>query len=248
VATFTKSQRPLVIAHRGASGHAPENTIAAFRKAIEMGADGIELDVTMSSDGKIVVIHDDTLERTTSGNGLVWEKDAAALQSLDAGNWFAPTFAGQRIPLLNEVLELVGPDLFLNVEIKAGPHSQDTLTAVLALVQQRRNPGKTLVTSFDENVVRLCLEAAPTQACGLIFEADNLQRAFSGTWPAVSSHYSLITDEFMGRCRAEGRLAFAWTVNSVDLMKNMITAGVDGIITNYPDMLVTLLHPSDESL
>jgi glycerophosphoryl diester phosphodiesterase len=244
--TFTN--RPLIIAHRGASGHAPENTLAAFSKAIELGADGIELDVTMSSDGKIVVIHDDTLERTSSGQGLVWEKDAATLQALDAGTWFAPTYAGQRIPLFTEVLDLVGPDLFIDVEIKSGPYAQDTLAAVLALLRQQRHPDKTLVTSFDENIVRQCQEHAPEQACGLIFEVDNLPRAFSGNWPAVSSHYPLITDSFMQTCRSEGRLVYTWTVNTTDTMRKMIQAGVDGIITNYPDMLATLLHRSDHAL
>jgi glycerophosphoryl diester phosphodiesterase len=233
--------KPLVIAHRGASGYAPENTLAAFKAAIDMGADGIEFDVTMSQDREVVVIHDDTLDRTTSGKGTVWEKDAQALQTLDAGSWFAPAFAKQRIPLLTQVLDLVGPDLFLNIEIKYGPFAQDTLAAVFALIMQRRNPDRTLITSFDENVIRQCLESAPELSCGLIFEINNLPRAFSGRWHAVSSHFPLITDSFMQTCRSEGKQVYAWTVNSVDIMKQMVQAGVDGIITNYPDKLIALL-------
>lgn len=241
---MTESQRnPLIIAHRGASGHAPENTMTAFRQAVDLGADGLELDVTMSRDRRVVVIHDDTLDRTTTGKGLVHETEWRALHTLDAGRWFAPEFAGERIPLLQEVLELVSPALYLNVEIKSGPLALETLAAVVDLLQRHRSRANTCITSFDEAVIRSCLQHDPDMTCGLIFEADNLHRAFSGPWRLLSSHYPLITDAFMEQSKTEHRSVFTWTVNSVDVMQRMVSAGVDGIITNFPDRLAAMLNP-----
>src|SRR5690625_6609337 len=113
--------KPLIIAHRGASGNAPENTLAAFQLAVEEGADGIELDVHLSKDGELVVIHDDTLDRTTNGTGRVQDKDLDELKTYDAGSWFDSKFASERIPLLQEVIDILPDDVFLNVEIKNSP-------------------------------------------------------------------------------------------------------------------------------
>ena len=111
----------IVLAHRGYSAKAPENTMAAFELALAVGADGIELDVHMTRDGEIVVIHDDTLDRTTNGKGPVSDQTMAELRELDAGSWFSPEFAGERIPTLKLVLELIkDKDVLLNIEIKTG--------------------------------------------------------------------------------------------------------------------------------
>src|SRR5512143_199880 len=107
-------RRPLILAHRGASRRAPENTMAAFRLAAELGADGVELDVQLSKDGEVVVMHDSRVDRTTDGHGRIRDLPLAELRALDAGGWYAPEFAGERIPTLAEVLHELGPRLVLN--------------------------------------------------------------------------------------------------------------------------------------
>ena len=131
-------EKPLNFAHRGASGHAPANTMAAFLLAAEMGADGIELDVHLSADVELVVIHDHAVDSTTDGQGPVSALSLAELQQLDAGSWFAPRFAGERIPTLRQVLEAVGQRLLINVEIKVAPgHHPPTLEReVVRLIEE----------------------------------------------------------------------------------------------------------------
>ena len=131
--------RPLNFAHRGASYEAPANTLAAFLLACELGADGIELDVHLSSDGEVVVIHDFDVEATTDGQGRVRDKTLAELKALDAGGWFDPTFAGQRIPTLQEVIDAIGHHLLLNVELKTDNLRDDGLPAAVVQILEE-NP------------------------------------------------------------------------------------------------------------
>ncbi len=161
------------IAHRGASAVAPANTLAAFEKAAELGADGIEFDVHLSADGAPVVIHDFAVDATTDGSGRVAEMDLAQLKQLDAGSRFDPAFAGERIPTLEEVLQTFGDRLLLNVELKSTSPRDDGLErAVLALVEQYELGSRVLLSSFNPFSLRRAKKLAPHVRVGLLYAPD----------------------------------------------------------------------------
>src|SRR5699024_8402340 len=161
---------PLIMAHRGASGNAPENTMAAFQLAVDEGADGIELDVHLSKDGEIVVIHDDTLNRTTNGTGNVHEKDLAELKTYDAGSWFDPKFSEERIPLLQEVIDILPESVFLNIEIKNSPIVHTGIEQKLVdLLGKNNRLNDTLISSFDHESLYTIKKLAPELKIGIIY-------------------------------------------------------------------------------
>ena len=162
--------RPRVFGHRGAMGHAPENTFASFERAIELGVDAIELDVHLTADGEVVVIHDAELHRTTDGDGLVGQKTLAELKTLDAGVRFAPEFAGQRIPTLGEVLAWARGKCVLDVEIKGGPWPYDGIEArVVDLIRRHEMVDQTIVISFHHPIVARVKALAPEIATGTLW-------------------------------------------------------------------------------
>jgi glycerophosphoryl diester phosphodiesterase len=230
----------LRVAHRGASGSAPEHTREAFRRAVEFGADMIELDVQLSADGELVVIHDFELERTTSGHGTVRGCSLAALRELDAGSWFAPEFRGERILTLSEVLELVSDRADLNVEVKPTAGDEQLVAAELVQVLRRFDKvDSTIVSCFDFDVLRRLRGLDATLPLGLLtHDAD-----FSATWSAarelkarsVHPHWALVTTELIADARKVGVEVITWTVNDVEVMEELLCRGVDGIISDYPE-------------
>ena len=156
----------LILGHRGARGHAPENTMASFQAALDMGADGIELDVQMTKDGKVVVCHDHSLERTSNGSGWLVEHTREELRALDFGSWFSPQFAGEKIPTLREVLQWAAPTrLIVNVEIKHGPVIYEGIEEkVSALIRECRMVERVIVSSFYHpsllKILRFCTRFA----------------------------------------------------------------------------------------
>jgi glycerophosphoryl diester phosphodiesterase len=241
--------RPLVIAHRGACDVAPENTLAAFEAAVQAGADGIELDVTRCASGEIVVIHDDTVDRTTNGSGRVAELPLGALRELDAGTWFDASFARQRIPLLSEVLDSVGSRLrMINIEIKGMRFGGDGIEAEIAeLVRQRGLEQRVLISSFNPLALWRMRRAARGLACALLYFSAaqtpvarwlvlNLLRP-----QAVHPQYKMVNGAYMAWARARKLCVNVWTVNEATHMRAMSELGVDGIITNHPGALRQLL-------
>ena len=163
----------LDFAHRGASHDAPQNTLAAFRLAREMGADGLELDVQVSKDGEAVVIHDFTVDETTDGSGWVRDMTLGQLKDLDAGSWFGPAFAGERIPTLAEVFSAIGERLLVNVELKTtGMRDQGLERTVLALIERHRMEDHVLISSFNPFALRRCKRLAPRVRAGLLVAPD----------------------------------------------------------------------------
>jgi glycerophosphoryl diester phosphodiesterase len=237
--------RPLNLAHRGASAHAPENTLAAFRLAAEMGADGIELDVHLAADGEVVVIHNDTVDNTTNGTGRVSQMLLADLQALDAGSWFDPHFAGERIPTLREVFEAVGHQLLINVEIKVeqGYHPMEQEAETVRLIEDGGMLDRVIVSSFSAASLRRVHKMNPRIPLGLLYA-----RPEPGFWPllvrwlytpldALHPHYDMVTPRYVEKARRRGQRIHAWTVYSMADMRRMRDLGVDGIITNHPDLL-----------
>lgn len=242
------SRRPLNFAHRGACREAPENTLAAFECAVQLGADGIELDVQLSKDGEVVVIHDFRLETTTDGEGLVRDKTLADLRELDAGEWFDPSFPGQRIPTLQEVIDAVGHHLLLNIELKTMDVKDDGLAAaVMRIVEVNGLLERVVLSSFNPLAVWRAKRLNPRVPAGLLYAPDSaffLRRP----WPrhfvqleALHPHHTDVDERYMAWARERGYRIHTWTVDDPDRMRELARLGVDIIITNRPDLLSEVL-------
>ena len=242
--------RPLNLGHRGASAAAPQNTLAAFRKAVEMGADGVELDVQLSADGVPVVIHDFTVNKTTSGTGRVADKTLAELKALDAGSKFSPHFAGERIPTLAEVFEAIDGKLLVNVELKAPSHNWNTALVgpVLETVRRHGMQTKVLFSSFNSHMLRAMKQLAPGIPAGVLYEPDSpvyVRRAWLDPFvphEARHPHRTMLTGPIVGWYHAHGLRVNTWTVDDPAEMRRHIDTGVDSIITNKPDVLKSVLQ------
>ena len=244
VASCTKKESDkmfIVTAHRGASGLAPENTLAAFKKAMEIGADFSELDVHLSADGEVVLLHDDTLDRTTNGSGPIYEWKLADLKKLDAGSWFSPEFAGEPLPTLREVIQLVKGKMKLNIEIKISGNEPDIAERVVDIVRSEQFDRDCMITSFDRATVEKVKEIAPDLKVGLIFSTDYPEDVFEGNWEVLSSNKKNVNKGFVQKAHTAGKELHVWTVNEKEKMVELINLGVDGIITNYPNRLIEVL-------
>jgi len=246
-----QSANTLNIAHRGASAAAPPNTLAAFEKAIELGADGVEFDVHLSADGVPVIIHDFTVGATTDGSGRVTDKTLAQLKQLDAGSHFDPAFAGERIPTLEEVLEAVGSRLLLNIELKTTSLRDNGLEpTVITQVEQHGLSDSVLFSSFNPFSLRRAKRIAPHIPVGLLY-SPGLPLPLRHAWlapmfPHEARHpeHTMVNTHCMARARRRGYWVNTWTVDDPDDMRRLIGLGVDGIITNVPDVLRSILELS----
>ena len=237
------------IAHQGASTAAPPNTLAAFEKAVELGADGIEFDVHLSADGVPVVIHDFTVDGTTDGSGRVTDMTLAQLKQLDAGSHFDPAFAGERIPTLEEVLEAVGSRLLLDIELKCFSLRNAGLErAVIAQVERHSLSDRVLLSSFNPFSLRRAKRIAPHIPVGLLY-SPRLPLPLRRAWlapvvPHEARHpeHTMVDAHYMAWARRRGYRVNTWTVNDPDEMRRLIDLGVDGIITDVPDVLHNVLE------
>jgi len=236
-----------IIAHRGASGHAPENTLAAFERAIELGAPFIETDVRLTRDARFVAIHDSTLERTTDGRGSVHDFSLAELRQLDAGRWFGAQFAGQRIPTLDEILAFAQQrDIVFYLDIKYlgawGMHH-----ALAAALEQPETAARTIVISFDPDALMTLRRLNPSIMLGLLaekMEGDLVQKALGAGARQICPRWDLVTREFVERAQHGDLHVVPWTVNHAPEMRRLVDAGVNGIITDFPDRLRGVLAES----
>jgi glycerophosphoryl diester phosphodiesterase len=216
---------PKIFAHRGASAQAPMNTVPAFLLAATLGADGIELDVRKTKDGAIVVIHDDSVDATTNGTGRVADLTLAEIQTLDAGN-------GTQIPTLSEVFIAVGAKFAcINVEIKEVGIEADTI----ACIHEHHMANRVLISSFETAVLHTCKRLAPEIPVAYLFaqpqtmpEADN--------WEIIHPYYLWANTEHLARWQEMGKTINVWTVNDPSEIQCLIALGVDGIITDVPDL------------
>ncbi|MFI5394660.1 MAG: glycerophosphodiester phosphodiesterase [Candidatus Binatia bacterium] len=230
----------LRIAHRGASGGAPEHTRRAFERALAVGVDMIELDVQLSRDQELVVMHDHELERTTTGSGLVREHDFADLRALDAGSWFASEFAGERVMSLREVVLLVDGHVRLNVEIKAPSEDWHVLAKELTTLLRRHGQlDRTVISSFEPGALQVVRTQASDARLGLLWQAPDLTEAWRWSREvhaaSIHPHWLLVREKFMCAARQHGLQAFVWTVNDVETMRELVRREVDGIISDFPE-------------
>jgi len=231
----------MAIAHRGASSYAPENTFAAFDLAIEMGARHLELDVHFSSDGHLVVIHDDTVDRTTDGSGPVTSRSLAALTALDAGAWFDPRFKGERIPTLGAVLERYW-GAHLHVELKG--HSAGLAQRAVDMIRSSGIATNVTITSFQKAKLEETRAYAPELPTGwLVGEVSDavVAQARAMGLTQLCPRAGAVTPELVCRLHAEGLVVRAWGVATEDLMRQVVTAGADGMTVNFPDKLLAYL-------
>jgi len=247
-AAFPYRDRPLNFGHRGAPMAAPENTLASFQKAREMGADGVELDVMLCADGEPVVIHDFSVERTTNGHGRVKELTLAQLQALDAGSWFNPQFAGERIPTLREVAAWAGEDILLNIELKSTSiHGDGLEEKVIAIVHEFGLEQRVVISSFNPFALRRVKQLAPHMHTGLLYAGDlpiYLRRAWLRPLAhpdALHPYYGMVTADYLSWARRKGYRVNVWTPDQVADWHRLIAQKVDMIITNRPDALVMVL-------
>ena len=244
--------QPLVIAHRGASAYAPENTLAAFKLAAEQEADAIELDVDLTHDGHVVVMHDATIDRTTDGHGRLSDLTLEEIRRVDAGAWKSAEFKGERVPLLEEVLEAVGQRLLINIELKGMSLRGTGLEAkVAALIAQHDLIDRVIISSFNPFALRRVKRVNPYLACGLIHSPD-LPIFLRNAWlapliPGLNArhpHHSQVSKAIVDRFHAQGLVVSAWTINQAGIARSMIQAGVDGMFGDDPVLLRETLEPS----
>ena len=240
-------KQPVIIAHRGASAAAPENTIAAFKRAVELGAGGIEFDVQLSLDGQPVVIHDETVDRTSNGTGWVKDKTLEELKTLDFGSWFAPGFSGERISTLEEVLFLLSSWTgMLNIEIKSGPVFYHGIEKkVVGLVRKYNMSHRVIISSFNHYSLVEVAGIAPEIGTGVLY-MEGLYEPWSYAIKlgacAVHPLFHTLVPEVVEGCRENGIAVNTFTVDRPELIKKMIVMGVDGIITNVPDIALDIVR------
>jgi len=241
-----KKERMWIVGHRGAMGHAPENTRASFEKALRLGADAVECDVHRSKDGETVVLHDGRLDRTTNGRGPVRSRTWAQLRKLDAGAWFAPRFKKERLWRLGDLIRWArrkktraGRPLNLIVEIKTSPDSPRRLPA--AVVEALAAGGmvdRTIVISFDPRAVRAVKARCPALRAGLLFSnpLPGLTRRMAALGAdAIFPKHTLIDRALMTTARRHGWFVGTWTANETAELRRLSSLGVHAAATNYPE-------------
>lgn len=231
----------LRVGHRGAAGTHPENTMVSFRRAMEIGVDGVEFDVHRTMDGHLVVIHDAAVDRTTDGNGLVMAMTLEELRRLDAGVKKGSEFAGEQIPTLQELIRSTPPDLFLFLELKAGSvHYPGIEAELLAVLQEEGATGRVQVSSFDHQALKRLHELEPSLPLGMLF-AENLLNpaalALEIGCEAIHPAWEWVTEEMVAAAHDAGLKVNTWTVNNPFAIARVLSFGVDGVMSDFPDRL-----------
>ncbi|MGY0217313.1 glycerophosphoryl diester phosphodiesterase [Endozoicomonadaceae bacterium StTr2] len=229
-----------VIGHRGCAALAPENTLAGIRKAHELGISAVEIDVVLTADGQLVIHHDRTVKRCTDGRGEVLSLTLEQLQQLDAGSWFAPEYAGEKIPTLKDALQLIQQlGLKLNLEIKMHRHAPEPLVEpVIGQLQQCWSDNHNLViSSFDHQALKLCHQLAPEYNIGHLFEA--LPSDWEAMAAAVHAKSIHVCHKKLKAAQAEaikkaGYELYVYTVNHTDNADHFFNIGVDGLFSDEP--------------
>lgn len=230
------------LGHRGYSGNYPENTMLAFQKAMEAGADGIELDVQFSKDGRLVIIHDETLDRTTTGKGWVRDHTLEELKSLDASFKFTGQYGVNQIPTLCEVLDYMkDKDAVTNIELKTGVFEYEGIEeAVLNCVRKHNLSDKVIISSFNHYSILRMRKLAPELKCGLLTDCWLIN---AGKYvhdldvPCYHPAFRNLTPEITNEIKQYGLEINTWTVNTLEDFKNLESLGVDVAIGNYPELI-----------
>src|ERR1700716_3247045 len=239
--------RVWVIGHRGAMGYCPENTFVSFERALELGADWIELDVHLTRDGALAVIHDESVDRTTDGHGLVRDHSLSELKLLDAGAWFGPGYAGQRIPTLEEVLAWAhSRGTIVDIEIKNGPiFYRGIEEAVVKALDDSHMTEQVIVISFDHAAVQRVKSLDTRIATGVLYSGRPVDAgvglARQANADALLPHWAYVTSADVQVAHNAGLAVAPWATSDPAILRHLIDAGVDAIGTNHPDVLRGIL-------
>lgn len=242
-----------LVGHRGAMGHAPENTMASFRKAREMGSEFVECDVHISKDGKCIVIHDESVERTTDGQGLIRDLTLSQIRKLDAGSWAAKEFKGERVPTLQDLLLWAklhtsrrGFQMGIAIEIKNEPVRYDRIEErVIKAVEDCGMESRVILISFDHGVVKRAKAVNSKISAGILYNRsieDPLRRARELGADALFPRRHLVTKDLVRKAHARGLAVATWTVNDPREMRKLLSYKIDAIASNYPDRLNRILE------
>ncbi len=239
-------ERPLIMAHRGFQNQYPENTMASFTAAVDVGAQYLELDVSFTKDRHVVVLHDDTVDRTTNGFGPVHEYLLKDLRQLDAGSWFHPRFANERIPTLSEVLERFAGTVCLNIEIKSYDQQSDggpthIENAVVDLVSRKKKQACVLISSFDPNILRKVKALDDTTRVAFISKYFKPDETVGQCKELVAFSYhpnlSFLKRDQVETMHQEGFQVFPYNINTADDIYHAFELGVDGLISKDPPLV-----------
>ena len=237
-----------IIGHRGGAAGYPENTFASFKKAVEIGADGVEFDVHLTKDKKLVVIHDERVDRTTNGSGYIKDLTLRELKNLDAGSYFSPKFAGERILTLEEALELTRSSNLINIEIKNNIIKYKQIEReVVSIIKKMNLESKVICSSFNHYSIALVKQLSPEIKTGLLY----VSRLYK-PWiyakrmgvEAIHPHYYSLSSDIINHCHKNNIKVHAWTIDDKNALKQVISKGVDTIITSYPERALESLNDS----
>ena len=243
---------PLVLAHRGANKRAPQNTIPAFRKAVEFNADGIETDVHLSKDGKIVICHNYTIDATSDGTGLISDYTCDELKKFDFGSYFSSDFKGVTLPTLNELLDVVKNMKLINIEIKAPKTKNDLVKRTIEEVHKYGLQESVIISCFNPECIRESKEIDPEIRTGLLYENDDLGKEimsfgvekYCAQLNANAAHpdRKLITEDEVKRLHAMNMAVNVWTVNEKEDILKLTDWGCDALISDIPDYVMSVLN------
>ncbi len=223
----------LITGHRGNSSEAPENTLSAIELAIAAGADFVEVDVQLSKDGRLVLLHDHHLLRLAGLDKFIWDVTYDELRELDIGSWFSEAFAGERIPCLEEVFEVTQGKVKLNLELKVNSQQKHLAKSVVDLINQSGFEG--VISSFDYPSLHMVKQLNPQLSRGLIM-AREVPDWLSLEVDFYSVYFKVATSAFIDKCHGNKRGIHVWTVNEVEDMKRLRDLGVDNLITDVPEI------------
>ena len=238
-------EKTLIIAHRGACGYAPENTMEAFRMALEMGADGIELDIHLTSDGQVVVCHDEKIDRTSNGQGEITSYTLDELRSMDFGyHFYGKERRGIKLPTLDEVYELIAPtNMIVNVEIKSSDPA--IIPACYEAAKRHGMEKRVIYSSFDHFQIGRMKEYDPDTFIAPLYNFNMLKPwNYCKDIDAKASHPKFTQirkiEDYVKECHERGIRVHTWTANTEEDIRFLLDAGVDAIITNYPDVALKI--------
>ena len=240
---------PVIIAHRGASRYAPENTFSAFQLALDQGSDAVEFDVQLSSDKSVIVMHDSTLDRTTDGSGWVRHHSLDVLKTLNAGNSYGPGFPDEKIPTLEEVFARFGASAFYNIELKNTSTPFDDLPAMVApLIESSGLAGQILISSFNPFALYKIEKLLPDVKKGLLLHSSMSIELFSQfsmypfEYQTVHLPFSSLNARRINAFHSKGKLVFSYTLNHLQDIQTALNLGVDGFFTDDPALSRRIIH------
>jgi len=249
------NKQPLIIAHRGGANLVPENTLAGFKNAINLGVDMIEIDVHLSKDSNIIVIHDGKIDRTTDGSGEIKNMTLSEIKKYDAGSWFSESFRNERVPTLDETFNIINGKAILLIEIKDGDERYPGLEKkVVESIHKHNANGWTVVQSFNKNSILRIKKMDPSiityylvsskfdDLYSSIIEKINVGEKIKKQFDGIAPRYSHLDFRKVETMHKAGFKVFTWTVDDPKDMAEMINIKVDGIITNSPDKLKEILN------